>query len=369
MVYLMFFIVSIIFMLIGFKFKSKFFVFIGLIIPCICAGLRDVSVGTDTGGYVFNTYNVVYYSSGFKDYLNRVYVWYLITDYLYLIINYLVAKYVFFNPFQIILFTHQLLTIFPLYYGLKNFYGENNKKIIIGIFMFYLTMFNLSLNIVRQCIAISFFILSFSYYYKNVKSKKAIFYFIVAYFFHNTIFATIPIYLLYYMFSKEFTKEKFKSFVIIMCTFILSFFLLFYRQLIYFISASGIYPKAVLYLERYAQSVDFSYMGTLLNIVLLLSILFNKKRFNMNGIDYKFGVCISIFNILFSLLGMFIKYTDRLAFYYMFLIIGMYMPAIFNNKKKNSLFLLFIILFFILYWVWIILLNNTNATLPYKMFI
>ena len=65
--------------------SGKMIVLIGLLIPCILAGIRNISVGTDTSGYVLNVYKIAISEQNIIEYFKTVNYWYLIKDYLYLI--------------------------------------------------------------------------------------------------------------------------------------------------------------------------------------------------------------------------------------------------------------------------------------------
>ena len=217
MIYLLMFFISLFFIWLGLSIKEnkmikKFFIVIGLIIPCLMAGFRGMTVGTDTSGYVWNLYinakNIKHFS-GMISFSNWLYY---SKDYLYLLITYVIGH----NnlSFQLLLFIYELLIVIPIFIAL-NVNKKDDRDILFGMFLFYMTFYNLSLNMVRQSIAISFAVLSFSILKnKNIKHRylKSFILLLIGYGFHDTSLFAILIAILYILFNSKKRRYHCSSF-------------------------------------------------------------------------------------------------------------------------------------------------------------
>ena len=89
------------------------------------------------------------------------------------------------------------------------------------------------------------------------------------------------------------------------------------------------------------------------------------------NLNYKFGLLLSILNLLISFMGTFITYVHRIAYYLYYIIIVNYIaPLSSSGSKKNYINVrtLLIISVFFVYWFIVIFLNNSNETLPYIIY-
>lgn len=350
------------------KISKRILIFLSLFLPCLMAGLRNVSVGTDTGNYIYNLYSV---SRNAKNFSN---IWEFIgwtqykNDLLYIFLTILISKVGL--SFNFLLFIYEILIIFPLYYAIKKV-SKNQFEIIFKMACFYLLFYNLSLNIIRQAIAISFIVLSFAYYITSRNKKNKFFsymYLLIATGFHSTAIICFTMLMLYKFYNSSRVKEQYKLYVSIILTILFTLTLMFSKELLYFIGKIGIYNQASSYLKKFSR-FDLNFSQIILNLSLIIFIRLNKANYKRRKISYDFGIIISIMNLLVSLQGTFIHYVDRIAYYLLYTIILVYIILPENKeKKKYNIFVHFIFLVFFINWLYLILLNNANATLPYKTF-
>lgn len=377
--YLVVFFISMLILNFGLKQKNRKVGFaieiLALLIPCLLAGFRAVNIGTDTKGYPLKLYNYAGSGVSFKELVSFSDLWYLSVDYLYLAITYIFGH--FHLSFQFYLFILEMLVIVPYYFSLKNELKDKNS-IIFGMFLFFFTFYNLSLNMIRQSISISFALLSFSIF-KNEqinisKVKRIIISFgvlFVGYLFHDTIVIMLPFYAVYSFFKNK--KINIKSKKIVSCTIVLLMFLLLilYKPVLQFISSLGIYNKINYYINTYTR-FDIDYTGTLLNFLIVLLIYWGKKDIDNSNDDYLFASTISWCNMIMFFFGTFIKYTYRIAYYLFYMLLSFYIPILFNknleNNRKKQYLRIAIILIFIVYWSFVILIKNSNETIPYRFF-
>lgn len=372
MIYILIFLISLILLFFGISNRKNkigvLLIIIGLLLPCFLAGLRGKSVGTDTSGYVLGMFNLAKKSPSFLVFLRDVKDLYANSDYLYLIVTYLSSLLPF--GFNIMLFTFEFLIIFPLYKALKILLKQK-WQILVALFLFFMTFYNLSLNMVRQSISISFFVLSFAIY-MNKKDKrdlvKSILLLICAIESHDIALVSIPIFVLYEFSTTKKISDKVKKYACYGINLLLVFSILFHKPLIQLVG-NTIYPKALVYLEN-CMVFDIDYTSNIINLCLISLIILNKKYLIKQKENYSFWLELSIINFIINFLGTFIAYTYRLSYYSYFLILFIFLPKLTPkiekklNIKKNWIFYSMIVCFFA-YWILFILIKNNNETIPY----
>lgn len=209
MIYIAFFGVSCIFFWLSEKCKSgfskNFFAVIAILIPCILAGLRADTVGTDVKVYVEPLYNAAKESHTFSAYMKQR--WFVIWRYMYVkdfeigfsLLVFFIQKIG--GSFATVLFVIQMLIIGPIFFGLKKIHKP--YPIFFGMFVFYCLFYNTSLNMMRQWIAMAILFMAFPYLVSEEKKKYCILV-LVACLFHNSAIMGFAI-LAVYMYS---TKRK-----------------------------------------------------------------------------------------------------------------------------------------------------------------
>ena len=373
MIYIIAFIISLSLLFFGYQVKSKnkvaskIFIVLGLIVPCIIAGLRHYTVGTDTKGYVLNLYKIAQESISFKCFLKLSNTMYNSKDIAYLSFTYLFGHYNI--SFQLLLFVFEFLIIIPIYAALKKI-KNNDYDVVFGMAIIYFVLFNQSLNMIRQAIAISFFLFSFAIFVKS-KNKDtmlvSLLLFLISFGFHDTVLFTSPLYILFLLLNSKKIKESSKNFVVVITIVMAILVLVFHKQILLFVGNNGIYPKALWYLEKYS-SFDIDFTGTMKNLFIVSLIYYMKDFLVSEKVNYKFAILVAILNLIIAFLGTFINYSERIAYYFMYLVLINYVSLIPKKKKKEIIFTLLVLLVFACYWIITILLNNGSETLPYKLF-
>lgn len=209
MIYIAAFLVSCIFFWLSEKCKSgfskNFFAVIAILVPCILAGLRADTVGTDVKIYVEPLYNAAKESHTFSAYMKQR--WFVIWRYMYVkdfeigfsLLVFFIQKIG--GSFATVLFVIQMLIIGPIFLGLKKMHKP--YPIFFGMFVFYCLFYNTSLNMMRQWIAMAILFMAFPYLVSEEKKKYCILV-LVACLFHNSAIMGFAI-LAVYMYS---TKKK-----------------------------------------------------------------------------------------------------------------------------------------------------------------
>ena len=115
---------------------------IALMIPCLIAGFRADSVGTDVKRYLVQMTDAAISSNGIKDYLNNS--WYMIWQNLYVsdyeygfsFLVYIVAK--LFKNIYAVQFFIQAFTVVPIYFALRIFHGNISRFSRLRMLTYYL---------------------------------------------------------------------------------------------------------------------------------------------------------------------------------------------------------------------------------------
>ncbi|MBO5475024.1 MAG: EpsG family protein [Bacilli bacterium] len=192
----------------------KSLLIIGLLLPCILAGLRDVSIGTDVSWYVSKIFDASRNSSNFNEYYNTIILSNAAEGLLYrvsshefgfVLLEYFTQR--IFDNFQVLLFALECLIILPVYFAIKKFSSiSSNKKIWLSMLLYYLLLYNAGLNAIRQFISISFLLYGFSCFINNDSKKfiKVIISFVIALLFHKSSWLGLIYYFGYLLFTKQF---------------------------------------------------------------------------------------------------------------------------------------------------------------------
>lgn len=368
--YIIIFILSIGLISLGIRMEKypvgKLLQLLGLLLPCLMAGLRSVDVGTDTKGYIYNLYRLSIKAHTFSDFLKTAYNWYLQSDVLYLAITYIFGKNLY--GFKLLLFVYECLIIFPIYIALKKT-CKNRKNIIIGLLSFYLLLYNVSFNMLRQCISIAFIILAFSYYIEDGNKHKLLPYvfLLVAYGFHSTSIIVLLIFILYKMYTNIKISNKFKFFISYFIVLSVVLFVFAYKQILLLIGNLGIYRLALFYIDNHSSN-DLSFYQVFINILILFMIIVNKKNIKNSNISYKFLLILALTNLLVSsVLGYHIQYSQRIMLYLQYILVFLYIPR-FTSKTKNSVYTYTIyIALLMISWYLYFAYMNVNETVPYVL--
>ncbi len=371
MIYLITFFSTLLFISIALKFrftsKKTFIIFsiMGLIIPCILAGLRDYTIGTDVKVYVEPLYRVSKHFDNFKAYINGTGS--DVHDYGYLFITFISGK--IWKDISLLFFICEFLTIVPIYKALLNF-SKSKTVIVVGLFIFFMTLYNLSLNMVRQSISISFSLLSYSYFVKK-NYKFSIINFIIAFLFHKSCIMLIPILALYNFFKKYKPLSKKLVGVKLLIVFLVTIVVVFLPSLLkIFINLkildSEHFGKII---EKFSQ-MDINYIRTTWYFIFFIIVYLNRKQLKNKIENYDFYTFLSFISIFILQLGAVIRYSERIGYYYLYIVLFFAIPISCDSEKKQETYktsksCLIVITIFFIYWVYWSIYIKSNQTYPY----
>ena len=327
-----------------------FFCIIAILIPSIIAGIRHISVGVDGEVYIepyFNTYksfsifDVITQSSSFN------------LEILFGFILYLGSQ-ISSNP-NIVFFIIQLIITIVLF--ITAF--KTRKKLNMTMFMtvFALVIFAKGLNIMRQTIGISFFILSL-YYMFNDKRIKTITFFLIGLLFHSSVAILGIIYLLYYI-NKKTKNNKQRIIQIVLISSITMILAMNINRIILALAQNGIIPARYYNYIQNVEAVDFNFSWLMYNgLLMCLAFLIYKKTSHKNSHlenVQNFTLFESTFIGILLLISMLLigNSGEIYRFSYSFMVIGIIylFPQFYLALKKDKLnfFLGYILMYIILF--------------------
>ena len=345
---------------------------IAIFIPCLIAGIRSNTVGTDVSVYLEPMVANAHNASSIREYMlsswRQGWVIRGVKDIEigFSLLVFLIIK--IFDSIYILQFVIQLLTIVPIYIGLRK---SNVNNLWLGMLTYFCMFYNNSLNIMRQSIAVAFIFLAFQYLFNSEKIKFIIG-LIVACLFHNSALLGILILLIYeFLGVKIFKKEntyKTESKRLLILT-IAGIAILFIQNLIVKI-------MGMIGLSAYVHYImgDLTFLPNQLIIrlpILILSVIYKEKLYQEENDKFYFYVCCIIYTIVFSQFASVNSFSYRIAMTFSIFQIS-FIPCVASIPSKIKLsyskhfkFNRLIMFLYLLAWWSYYCLLKTDSTLPY----
>ena len=350
--------------------KKHFFTFsvLAVSLPVLLGGFRDDSIGTDTGGYVSWVWSIVSRCSDWKSFLHLYHGGYFADiEFGYLTVNFIAR--LFGDDVHIVYFLTSLLTILPIYLAI--YHNRDKAPMWLSMAIFLLSYYNLSLNLVRQSIALSFCIYAFRYVEKKQWMKLAVVV-VVILSFHNTGFSFIPAILLYLLMERLHWKGKIIfsliSFVILSIAFKYIDILL-----LAFVNY-GLLPEKFLRYQVDEMTGFLSRSNFIIYIIesaLILMAMMYQKTTNMRSRLFSYFTLksIGVYSFTLSTLSM---WAFRISYYFNFPADCLFLPSALNSLRRNGkintyrLWVAILLLLLLFNWCFNIVIKNANETYPYK---
>jgi hypothetical protein len=336
------------------------FLLIALLLPSVLAGCRDLTVGFDTVYYMVPYFQIAQSCNTYASFLAKL----PDIEPLYGLLTYIVASCT--DNVAWLLFFQQIIIIFIVY--LSAYQIRKNIPIYFCMIVYFLSFYYHSLNIVRQMLAMSFCLLSFSFLLKYQYSKSFIS-FLPAIGFHSTSFIFLIVYPLFYLAHKRKTQIIWQYIIFSMVIVFLC--ILNIEEILYFVVSKNILPNKFLFYSPGVTSVHQSqgFPESLFSYCVLLLILLRYCHTKKYRVDYFILVnCFSVAAMLFCISGVFINVMMlRWVYYFLFPFIIFLPMILYRNKRRIvSLPLLsFVILFLLSFWYTTLVLNDYSDVFPY----
>ena len=356
MIYLLCFAFSIFFCYLGYKNENKkisnrIFSILAILIPAILAGLRDTSIGTDVEVYLTVAHKLAQNYNDFFEYCSI-----LDLEFLYKAMVFFVTK--IFGSINMVMFIQHFIICTLFFIGAKNFKEKANPIITFSLFL--LMYYNISLNIMRQFMAMSIVFYAYKFV-KEEKFLKYLFYVLLATLFHSSAIISLVIYLLY-----KICKSKHKYLYSFFVLGILILAIVFYNPTLELLVKTGmINAKFMRYSLDYSVA-DFNYVDTLIKLYTLFITFFQLKKLKKDK-DNFFYTLISVFDIVILQISIFSPQIMRLSMYFGIIAL-VNVSRIITDSRQNKVPLTLVTYgIYLLYFVMYYIIGGAGETYPYIM--
>jgi len=348
--YLLSFSFSALLMYFGNKRNNKVIIGLSLAIPILISGLRYM-VGTD-----YQTYTTMYnelWNLPFTDFFSNVFSQIEIGFFLLIKISGFITS----SPFSLFVFS-SFLTIIFFYLGLKRY---KIKHAALVYLLYLLIIFPLTLNIVRQGVAmsISFYALSFII---ERRPKQYFFWIIVASLFHISSLFLLPVYFI----NKIVKDDKQNSHILILSKLIALSTLIYLLWpyafgLLDHLSSFEKYSKYQPISGGLSNTYNFELKTTAI-IVLFYRWVLTKKE------DFYF-LAFMVLNLVISITGSNSETIQRIALYFSFFgfILLTNLTNVFNDKLGKFVVYSLLIIYGMFYFYIAYYLQGQANVIPYQL--
>lgn len=357
--------------------------FIAVLIPCILAGMRDVTIGVDTSGYVKTLYDVAAKSSSIKQYYlsSFYYEWNfkpIITfDFAYTLLTYICAT--LFRSFGAFLFCTEAVIMIPIVAALKQINKYFNINITVSLLLFYLIYYNTTFNAVRQWLSIGFAFLAIAHLCTDKKSKRIVIYIVLSILFHKSGMLVLVLMVLYYVINEAKRKMlrvgnityDYDKMKVLFVAFICILLLMSMTYIIVPVMSRIGLSRYVGYINGH---ISFSINQVIYQVPYLLILAISGHTLSKDESDDKllknfklFSLCVFIVNAVFSQLATVMENSWRMV-----ILFGLFNVLTFsfiyqneNNRSKKLLLLFILLIYGCFYWYFVYVLTGRHGTVPY----
>lgn len=354
---------------IGFVFWSC----VALIIPCLLAGLRADSIGTDILNYAKPLFELAQNNSTFSSFYNSE--WYRIWQYSspadfemgYIVLVWVCSKV--FNSFQSFLFFTQLLTVLPIYYALARYYSRD--VLALGMCVYLFLFYNQSLNMMRQWIGMAFIFLAISgYFCKDIKKNNnrllaAILIIAFGMMFHTSALLGFALLALSVYIHNGGDRLSRRVAIVCACSIMIIMLL---APIAYMLTSFG-FGYYVNYLG--SQSIQLMPNQIILRLPMFVYALITYKRGNKLDSQNAFLLCTSFTAISLSQLVSLGENSGRIGLFFdvFNILIPVKLLNTFEERDvRKALIVLSVIAYCLVYWVYFYVISNSGETIPFALY-
>lgn len=353
----------------------------GILLPCILAGIRDISVGSDTSGYAYNLYQTASQSSTLKEYYSSTFYnsWdrYVVDyDLGYTILTYISAHV--FKSFGSLLFLTELIIMLPIVLGLIKLKKHYNISISLSMLMFYFLFYNITLNAMRQFMSLSFGFLAICHLLTDKNYLFMFLWILIGYSFHGSGLLALLLFILYLL-ADIISKNKIKYLSKEYAYLYVLLYVVFALLLIVSIKPIAIPLVEFIGLRRFGVYLDGNFSISLRQLiyqVVFIAILFLefKKVLSIDSeIDIKNSRFILFLLFAFSTFCISCQLASinvnswriRLFFEIYNIVFFSYLYKDESNKRKKYLILFMLIAYIVFFWAYTFVITGRHDTIPY----
>lgn len=345
-----------------------------ILLPSIMAGIRDMTIGSDTSGYPLNIFNKSKMYNNLRSVLENTN-----EEFGFVLLGYVTSMLT--NNIHYYLFFIELITMSFIY--LFAYYKRDKVPMSFFITIYMLMCYSESLCVMRQHIALAIFLYSIKFLEQKKYIKMSLL-FLLSTQFHTTAVVGIVIYILYILEESKLTRKKKNIiyFIIISCIIVIT---IQYSNVVDFL----IYKLKILP-ERYSTYfVEGKYYNDTINfsssriifklfwLILTIISLYVKKLNKMEDIK-KERICILLFIIdiliyIFSLKFIVLSRMSYFLFYPAIFLSLKSLNNIFKKDKFNQMICYMMIISISVFYFYVTIVRNADNeggynTYPYKAY-
>lgn len=352
---------------------QKLLIIIGLLLPAILAGLRAENIGVDVKSYAISFFERAKQSDSIINFLKNQSILGN-ADIGFNLIVYLVAKVV--NDYHWSLFVYELVAVTVVYIAFCRCEKLYGTPVWLVMLLYYFSMYNVSLNIMRQTIAVSFVTLAVTYLFDK-QYKPYFVLMVIAFAMHSSAilgFGIFPMYL--FLQDKPGTSEKKQFLKGMFAVAVVGAISVTINNLVRLLVNMGIFRENYLnYLSggqfsTVSEGRSISLIVALIQATYLLILVVHFRYLNRRKMQGLFYIFASGVVFMFTVLGpLFAEYISRSSYFFIPLqMIGLSNTyTCYSEKSKNIwAWILIAILFATWYRAYVLL--NYAATVPYQFY-
>ena len=328
------------------KIVSYLLTALSFLIVCGIAGVRHYTVGFDIRIYVTRLFSLSINNNIFS------YLFHCNSDILFALVVYLGGI---FKNIHLSLFFIESAVALPIYIYAFKIKKKYNQSFTVTILIFLLTMYCVSLSLMRQSVAMSFCILSY-YFFDSNERKKAYILLIIACLFHKSALVFILVFFINDLIK---SNNKNKKSIIFM------FFL--------FLFFAAVFVKPIVSLTPYANYLYLSTRPFSIGAVIkrlfwiALVLVCKKSTTDKNYInELNITLLILILTVFTTVTSFYVSGTGRIGYYYIYLsnfLMVQQIPKKFVEQKVVIFILL--IIFTVFWWIGTCVENDSSRVYPY----
>jgi hypothetical protein len=260
----------------------------------------------------------------------------------------------------------QLFIIVPVYIVLKR---RKEVPLWLGMLVYVLVFFNLSLNVIRQSVSMSFLLLSTQFWSED-KKKISIIALLIGTMFHISGWIGLLILAIYSFVQKErkntlrlmgrVVDQRYANMIIVV---LVSIAFLFGANLVAELLRKTGLGRFALYIAGDIKFMPNQLIKLLPPLVIMFINFKNFDKYSDQGRFYLTLLLLSIILLQFTSVNVF---GGRIAEYFMYFGILSY-PAACRCKSNSKLTTAVMIGYLLFYWFYYYGFNNSGETIPYKM--
>ena len=361
-----------------FKEKNRWIVdTLGILLLCMVAGFRGISVGTDVSVYLRPSIDAAMYANNFVEYWHASWMppnGYRLMEISQFEFGYTLLIWIVTKLFHSIVMTQlvvELFIIYPIYFVLRK---AKNTSVWIGMLTFELLFFNTSLNMTRQSMAVAIGFVAFFYWLNNDKIKFLFFTFVACFFHKSAVILLLIVGLYEFLYSKNYLnyqrrskilKLEYSSYRLLILSVIGICAILGIRYLSYLLKFIGLGQYST-----YVTKASFLPNQILYYLPGLVLLMINWKVYKQTIIGYKFYILMIIYAILASqfytestILSA-NQYGGRIGLYFSIFQVLVYSQAFKKIRYKYSSLFIFIV-YISFYWWYRYIFLGIDMTTPY----